>query len=61
MELLTIENVAAALRVSAKTVRRHVADGSLPYVCGAGSNRLYFRRQDVRALLTGHGGAGQPT
>jgi predicted ArsR family transcriptional regulator len=30
VELLTIENVAAALRVSAKTVRRHVADDSLP-------------------------------
>lgn len=50
-ELLTAEEVAAALRVSPTTVYRWAADGVLPELRIASTVR--FRREDVEALLHG--------
>ncbi|MEK7414642.1 MAG: helix-turn-helix domain-containing protein [Planctomycetota bacterium] len=48
-DLLTIDEVAARLRCSVKSIRRRVLDGRLHPVQAA-TNRLLFKRADVEAL-----------
>lgn len=47
--LLKLGNVAAILNVSAVTVRRRVADGSLPHIRIKG--RLYFKLEDIKRFI----------
>lgn len=53
-DFLLIDEVAALLRCSTKTIRRRIHDGRLP-VIKAASNRLLFRRADIAALLSPDG------
>jgi excisionase family DNA binding protein len=54
LDLLVIDEVAALLRCSTKTIRRRVHEGRLKYITAA-SNRLLFRRVDIAALLSSEG------
>lgn len=47
--LLKLVDVAAILNVSKITVRRRVADGSLPHVRIKG--RLYFKLDDIKRFI----------
>lgn len=49
-DLLTVQEVAAAFRVSTATVRRWAADGQLTPISMPGK-LLRFRRDDVAAYL----------
>ncbi len=49
-QLLTTDDVASALAVSASTIRKMARDGELPQPIRVGG-RLRFRADDVRAWL----------
>ncbi len=52
--LIKIRAAAAILGVSAVTVRRRVADGSLPHVRMKG--QLYFKKSELRLFIEAHRG-----
>jgi excisionase family DNA binding protein len=53
--LIKIGAAAAILGVSAVTVRRRVADGSLPHIPISG--RLYFKKSELHRYIEAHRGA----
>ncbi|MEJ2630415.1 MAG: helix-turn-helix domain-containing protein [Acidihalobacter sp.] len=51
-DLLTTEEVADLLRIAPKTLRRSIADGSIPLrTAKAGGRRLLFRRTEVISYI----------
>lgn len=50
-ERISLQEAATILGVSVDTVRRRVADGSLPAERITGSHLMRVRRSDVEALL----------
>ncbi|MBX6745217.1 MAG: helix-turn-helix domain-containing protein [Acetobacteraceae bacterium] len=51
-QLITASAAAVALGVSARTIRRRIADGSLPACRIRG--RLYLRPEELRAFVERH-------
>jgi len=58
-DLMTLPEVAEALRLNPSTVRRWVLEGKLPGQKLGGKRWLVYR-QDVQALLAGHPRMGKP-
>ncbi|KAB2808351.1 helix-turn-helix domain-containing protein [Pimelobacter simplex] len=50
-ERISIQSAAKLLGQSAKTVRRRIADGTLPAERIKGSNQYRVKRADVEAML----------
>lgn len=50
-EFLTLDEVAAFIRVDAKTVRRWIASGILPMI-QIGKHTIRIRRRDLQKLLS---------
>lgn len=58
-EYLTIADAAATLGVHASTIRRWIADGSLPSF-RVGRRRVALKRQDLEGMITPHGPPALP-
>ena len=51
-ELMKLSEVAKALKVSHKTVRRYVRQGKLPSPLRLSTRALRFRAEDIQKFLT---------